>query len=82
MYIVKLFPDDFSASTASARAKWGGRGMVPVGHVSGRPPDRPLVAPGPPKGTHTKVLSREAPRPDDLQAPALAPAPTPLYPSI
>ena len=39
-----------------------------MGHVSGRPPYRPLVAPGPPKGTHTKVLSREAPRSDDLQA--------------
>jgi hypothetical protein len=47
--------------------------MVPVGHVSGRPPDRLLVSLGPPrsgapKGTHTKVLSRGAPRSDDLQA--------------
>ena len=40
-------------------------GMVPVGHVPGSPPQTvrwlSLVSPGPPKGSHTKVLSREAP---------------------
>ena len=45
--------------------------MVPRGarvRTSPRPSAGVPRASGPPKGTHTKVLSRGAPRSDDLQA--------------